>query len=363
MIGARVPSVNQVLMARHRESEKRGQDMSEVLAHVTRGELVESIHRGSIAVVRPDRSLVAFSGDPALPTYWRSAAKPIQALTVVTTGAADHFRFTDAELAVMCASHAGESFHREAVQSILDKIGLAEADLQCGTHAPVDDSVARGLAAAGLEPTPIYSNCSGKHAAMLAVSVHMGFQPQGYYLSDHPVQKLMIATVSDFCDTPVRDMELGIDGCGVPVFGLGLRAMALAYARLADPSEIKAEYTEAVERIVKAMQAYPEMISGAGRFTTQLIQAGAGEIVAKSGAEGVFSVGLRSSGLGVTVKVEDGSSRALPCIVLEVLRQLGYDLAGNPLLARFERGEVRNNRGELVGRIIPAFTLDWAASA
>lgn len=335
--------------------------MSEVLAHVTRGELIESMHRGSIAVVHPDRSLVASSGDPALLTYWRSAAKPIQALTVITTGAADHFRFTDRELAVMCASHAAERFHRETVQSILDKIGLSERDLQCGTHMPLDEGAARELIVSGGQPTPLYSNCSGKHAAMLAVAVHMGFQPQGYYLADHPVQKLMIATVSDFCDVPVRDLQLGVDGCGVPVFGLPLRAMALAYARLADPSEIKAEYAEAVERIVRAMQAYPEMVSGTGRFTTELMRAGAGEVIAKSGAEGVFSFGLRSSGLGITVKVEDGGSRAIPRLVLEILRQLGYDLSGHPLLLPFERGEVRNNRGELVGRILPVFTLDWAS--
>ncbi|MBE3575085.1 MAG: asparaginase [Firmicutes bacterium] len=334
---------------------------AEVLAQVTRGELAESFHRGHVAVVRADGAVVAWVGDERFRTYWRSAAKPIQALAVLTTGAADRFHFTDPELAVMAASHAGEDEHVQAVQSILHKAGLTEAALQCGTHPPVTAEMARRLILAGREPEPVQCNCSGKHAGMLAVAAHLGFPVEGYLRPSHPVQQIMLSLVADFCSLPAKEIILGVDGCGVPVFGLPLAAMALAYARLAHPDQAKAEYGPAVRRLTGAMLRHPEMVSGRGRFTTELMVAAQGRVIAKCGAEGVFCLALPEQGLGVAIKVEDGQSRPVPVVALEVLRQLGLDLTGEPGLKAYWQAPVRNNRGEAVGRILPAFTLHWQA--
>ncbi len=319
---------------------------------------MESRHIGDIAVVDQAGRVVASVGDPWMVTYWRSSAKPVQALPVITSGAADRFKFTDEELAVMAASHDGEDRHVWAVRSILGKIGLTEKALKCGAHMLYNKAAAARLERAGELPTDIHNNCSGKHAAMLSMAVHLGFDTDRYYEPDHPVQKMILDVVSRWAEVPAEKIILGTDGCGVPVFGLPLAAMALAYARLVSPVGMPREEARAAERITRAMQAHPAMVGGTGRFCTDLMRELRPEVLGKVGAEGVYCMGVRSRGLGVALKIEDGRERGANLAALEVLRQLQVaDPAAIPGLAKHWRPPVENHRGEKVGEIIPVFQL------
>ncbi|HHY32502.1 MAG TPA: asparaginase [Firmicutes bacterium] len=335
--------------------------MSEPAVKVTRGPIVESVHRVDVAVADNAGRVLFWLGDPDKLTYWRSCAKPIQAVPVVETGAAGRFGFDDQEIAVMCASHSGEDVHIRTVASILRKIGLTDDALSCGVHPPLDAASADRLVACGVGPWQLHCNCSGKHAAMLAIAVHMGYPPAGYFRQDHPVQRLMLHEVSVFAGLPEDDIVIGVDGCGVPVFGLPLSAMARAFATLASPDRLAATDTaraDAARRICNAMRAYPHMVAGTGRFTTALMQVAGDRLVAKSGAEGVYCVGILGQGLGVAVKVEDGNARASAPVVVEALAQMGVLHAHHlEALAGHHHPHVFNHRGEIVGNVIPDFKL------
>lgn len=343
--------------------------MAEPMVEVTRGPLVECRHRGDIAVLA-GRELRWALGDPETVTYFRSAAKPIQALAVVADGAAERFGFTDAEIAVMCASHYGEPFHRDAVRAILRKIGRTECNLLCGITPSLDPGVALRTAAAGVPLDETVSDCSGKHAGILAACVHAGWDTGSYNAPDHPVQVRIRELVAAVCGVPADSIVLGVDGCSVPVFGLPLSAMARGYARLADPRDLPAPLAGAARRIVRAMTAHAEMIAGTGGFCTELIRAGEGNWIGKLGAEGVYCIGVREPNLGLALKVADGGVRAIPPAALRALTEAGGALAaaGDAAavsLPRLAAGplrewavrEVRNDVGMRVGRIQPCFHL------
>ncbi|MCR4426837.1 MAG: asparaginase [Firmicutes bacterium] len=333
--------------------------MSCPLVSVIRGDLVESVHRGDVAVVDAAGALLYSVGDPDYVTYWRSSAKPIQVLPIIASGAADRFGLTPRELAVMAASHGGEDFHIEAVASVLSKIGLSERDLKCGRHAPVNRAQAIRLIRERREATEIYNNCSGKHAGMLALAVHSGYSIEDYFKVDHPVQREMVRTVSEVCEMPEGQIALGIDGCGVTVFGMPIVAMARAYARLADPAFLPASLQSPAARVTQAMMSYPEMVAGTGEFTTRLIQTARGALFAKNGAEGVYCIGVPGRGMGIAVKIEDGNARAYRPVVMEILRQLGigpwdaFEASG--LLPACS---ISNARRETVGRMEACFELE-----
>lgn len=332
--------------------------MSTVIAHVTRGSLVECLHRGDIAVCDPDGRLIAHAGDPDKVTYMRSSAKPIQALSVVLSGAADRFGLDQRELAITCASHEAEDFHVATVRSILAKLGLNEDALQCGIHPPINRQVGRDLIGAGRKPTQVHNNCSGKHSGMLAVALAMGAPIEGYLHPDHPVQRMNRALVAEFAGMVPDRLIVGVDGCGVPVFGLPIRGMARAFARLSSPDSLPTDLAAAASRVVAAIQANPTIIQGTGRFTSRLIEVGAGRLVAKDGAEGVFCVGSRPRRLGLAAKCEDGSTRPLPPTVLRALAEMGaINQADLAELAQFGRPPVKNNRGEAVGEVVAVADL------
>lgn len=331
--------------------------MSEILAEVLRGELVESLHRGDVAVVDAQGRVVACVGDPEKVTFMRSSAKPIQALPVVETGAAGAFGLTGKELAVICASHAAEQEHIETVQGILRKIGLDETYLACGVHPPLDETSARLLLLEGKDPGPVHNNCSGKHSGMLAMAAYLKLPLQDYYRPDHPLQQLILRTMAEMTGLRPENIHVGIDGCGVPVFGMPLRNMAFAYARMISPG-LEPGRARAAQEIVSAMTRYPIMVAGLGRFNSELMTRTNGRVWGKTGAEGLFCLGLPEKGLGVAVKVEDGSSRGIPPTVVEVLHQLGAlnrEEEGN--LASFHQPANTNRRGQVVGVIRPAFQL------
>lgn len=332
--------------------------MSATLVHITRGDMVECLHTGDVAVVNETGKLLYSVGDPERVSYLRSSAKPAQALPIVESGAIDHFRLSERELAVMCASHNAETIHTETVLGILRKIGLSEAALQCGVHAPYDAQANEQLVLAGRKPTAVHCNCSGKHSGMLTLAQMMGWPVEGYYMPDHPVQRAAKEAVASMADYPEDKIIVGTDGCGVPVFGMPVRNMAVSFAQFAKPDRLPEKRQAAARRIVKAMTAEPQMIAGRNRFNTDLVSACRGKIIAKSGAEGVFCLGVVGEGIGIAMKVDDGNSRPHPVVVTTILKQLGYlDADAERELARYVRPEVRNHRDEVVGRIVPVFEL------
>ena len=342
-------------------------DKPAYLVEVWRGPIIEARHSGHLIALDGSGIDICSLGSPQSVTYLRSSGKPFQALPLITSGAADRFGFTEGEVAIACGSHNGEPIHVQTVRSMLQKTGLDESALKCGVHEPYSVDVARELIRKGEQPTPIQNNCSGKHAAMLALAKHVNAPTETYDELENPVQQMILQAVSEFSGVPVKDIAIGIDGCGVPVFGISVRAMALMYARLVSPPmTLTAEARDACKRIVAAMVAYPEMIGGTrDRLDTELIRAAAGKLISKIGAEGVYTVGVLPSaawphGIGFALKVEDGDDkRARPPAVIEALRQLGVlsqeDLE---ILSKYSPEIITNRRGERVGETRAAFKLD-----
>ncbi len=316
---------------------------------VRRGDLVESVHRGRY-VVRDARGETLDSlGEPAGYVHLRSSAKPFQALPLVFSGAADAFGLTSEELAVACASHSAEPRHLAAVRSILRKAGLSEDDLQNGIHPPMHAPTAARLARNGEQPRHIHGNCSGKHAGMLAVCVHAGWDPAGYRDVDGPLQKLVRRTVSKLCGIEPEEVQLAGDGCGVPVFALPLENLALGFARLAagGAEDFPEDLLEAAVRVRDAMREYPGMVAGTGRFDTRLIEAT--NLIAKSGAEGVFAAASPvEPGWGFALKISDGAARAVAPAALAALTERGVRVSEEMKIQT-----VTDLHGEKVGKITP----------
>jgi L-asparaginase II len=336
------------------------------LVEVSRGPIVESRHRGHVAAVDGEGRLVASLGEPDTVTYLRSSAKPFQAVPVVTSGAADRFRLTEAELAIACGSHSGEDLHAATVAGMLKKAGLDESFLKCGEHEPYDRATAERLRASGESPGVLRNNCSGKHAGMLLLSRQLGAPPELYDDPAGPVQQAILRAVSQFSGEPEDDIALGTDGCGVPVFGVSVQTMAQMYARLvAPPAEFEEGARVAARRLVAAMAAHPEFVGGTReRFDTEVMRAGRGLVVSKIGAEGVYTAGVLPcerwpAGLGLAFKIEDGEDRrARSTIAIEALRQLDvWDADAIQRLLPYASFPVLNHRGEKVGQIQPSFEL------
>jgi L-asparaginase II len=337
------------------------------LVEVWRGPIVESVHRGHLAAVDDSGETIAELGSTERVTYFRSSSKAFQAIPVVASGAADHFGFTEKEIAIACGSHSGEPMHVETVVAMLNKVGLDPSALKCGAHQPFSVEVTRELIRNQQQPSVLQNNCSGKHAAMLALAKHIGAPTAGYDEWANPVQQEIARVVAKFSDIPVDELKVGIDGCGVPVFGLPVRSMALAYARLVFPGDrFDAATRDACRRIVNAMIEFPEMIGGSkDRLDTELIKAGKGRLISKIGAEGVYTVGVLPGpewprGLGLAIKIEDGDDRrARPPAVIEALKQLNV-LSNQELtaLSAYAPTPITNHRGERVGEARAAFTLN-----
>jgi L-asparaginase II len=342
-------------------------DSPPALAEVTRGSLVESRHRGFIAVVDGTGAVLKSLGDINTPTWFRSAAKPFQTIPIITSGAAAHYGFTPRELAVIIGSHSGESAHLETVLSILNKIELDESALKCGAHMPFDDASAKRLRAEDREPCALHNNCSGKHAGMLAFAKHIGEPLESYLDPDHPIQRLIRSTLARFAGASVDEIKIAVDGCSAPVFGLSVEAMARSYARLvcAKRAEIEPDLASAAGNVVSAMIEYPEMVGGTrGRLDTDLMLAAKGEIISKVGAEGTQLLGVKPNerypkGLGIAIKIEDGDvRRARDPVVIETLRRLGLlDDAQLARLARYARSTIFNHRKIEVGEVRTCFKL------
>ena len=299
------------------------------LLHVHRAGAVESIHRGSYVVLQGDRVLEQV-GDVESSVFYRSTAKPFQAMVAVTSGAAARFDFQPRDLAIAAGSHNAAPKQLEAVQALLKKADLDESLLRCGGHWSIDPARARRQVSEtrwDLEPLPtIWSNCSGKHAAMLAAARAMGAPLEGYLAPDHPVQQAILEIVAAFTDTPVDEVAVGVDGCGAPIFGVPLLAMARSLLRLGDPTALPLGHApalaDAARLVGEAMGAWPEMIAGGKRFDTDLMTSSKALILSKGGAEGVHGIAVPALQLGLAVKVDDGNDRGYRLLVIELLRRL-----------------------------------------
>jgi len=294
-----------------------------VVIEVTRGPLVESRHEGIAAVVKPDGSVVASWGDIDSLILPRSANKPIQAMAFVESGAVERFGLGDEHVALACASHSGEKRHVETVRAWLAKVGLSEADLECGTHAPRLQGIIEELAREGRAPTPAFNNCSGKHSGFLTTAVHYGEPTRDYIKYNHPVQRRLREVMTDLCGTDANSFPYGTDGCGIPTLATPLKSLARAMASMAEPSRLSNKHAEAAGRIRAAISAEPFMMAGTGRFCTRINAALPGVAQIKTGAEGVFCGMLPTLGLGVAIKMWDGAARAAEVAMASLLGHLG----------------------------------------
>jgi len=319
---------------------------------VTRGGIVESEHAIRYAVADPSGAIVDSAGDVDAPTFLRSSAKPLICATVVESGAADRFGFDERQIAVAAGSHSGEPYHVEAVLSMLASIGLPESALQCGVHAPVHEPSAAALARAGEAPRAVHNNCSGKHAAILALARHLGATTDDYLSPSNPAQRAILAACAEMFDVAEATMVVGVDGCGIPVVAVPLRTSAVFFARFADTATLPSRWRAPLERVRHAMVAHPEYVAGTGRFDTDLMKAGAGDIACKGGAEGFHATAAIARRLGACVKVTDGNYRAVSPFVIERLLALGaLDDARAGALERHRRPSVKNHAGTIAGEI------------
>jgi L-asparaginase II len=281
-----------------------------VLAEVVRSGFVESRHRGAIAVIAADGSVLMATGATDVPMFPRSSNKPFQAVAMLRCG----LKLDGELLALAAASHSGEDFHVAGVRAILASAGLSEEDLLCPPDYPLDEQEQRAMIAAGAPPDRIHMNCSGKHAAMLATCVAAGWPTATYTDPDHPLQQHIRDTIARLADEPVA--AVGVDGCGAPLMAISLTGLARAFRAV-----VRAEPGTAERAVADAMRAHPEWTSGTTRPERALMAAVPG-LLLKSGAEGVEGFAL-ADGRAAAVKIEDGAARGRVPVTVGVLRELG----------------------------------------
>ncbi len=289
-----------------------------VLVEVIRGALVESRHRGAVAVADTEGSLVLALGDVAAPVFPRSAVKALQALVLMESNAANLFSFNNEELALACSSHSGEPGHVAAVARILAKAGLDTSALACGTHWPASETATIELARVG-QPSALHNNCSGKHAGFLCAACAMGADPAGYWKSDHPVQRQVRAVLEDLTGITLSDDRRGIDGCSVPTWAIPLQSLAHAFAKFATGHKLSPVRARAAVQLRHACAQKPWYVAGTGRFDTEIMELFGARIFVKTGAEGVYCGALPEQGLGIAIKCDDGASRAAQAIMAALI--------------------------------------------
>lgn len=321
-----------------------------MIIEVHRGGLLESRHRGIAAVIDSHGKILHAWGDIDRHIYPRSAIKPILALPLIESGAAEAFELGDPEIALACASHSGEPTHVRAVSAWLARIGLGAADLGCGSHWSHDQETAHDWVRSGQPVTAINNNCSGKHTGFLATAKHLGEPTAGYIKPEHPVQIRLAAILAEMGDTDLSQTARGIDGCGIPVLGMPLSAMALAMARMAEPSGLGPVREAAAKRIVSSMTAHPYNVAGRNRFDTLAMQAGNGRFAVKAGAEAVHAAIIPELGVGVVLKIDDGTKRASEVAMANILAFLGVLDPSQPSpMSNFFEAPIVNTLNDIVG--------------
>ena len=323
-----------------------------VLVEVLRGDVVESRHRGAVAVVDADGGMVRRIGDIERPVFPRSAVKAIQALPLVESGAADAYGFKDRELALACASHSGEPGHATLALDMLARAGVSGEALECGAHWPGREQAAYQLAREGGAPSALHNNCSGKHAGMLSVAQALGIDTKGYVERDHEVQKRVRRVVETVLGQGLSEDQCGRDGCSIPTWAVPIRSLAHGFARMTTGNGLPEDMANAASRLFDAATRYPFLIAGTNGFDTGAMEAFGGRLMIKIGAEGVFCGALRDKGWGFALKCDDGNMNAATTMIAHILMRLGQLSADeNRFLMRFSQFVVRNWRGFEVATI------------
>jgi L-asparaginase II len=330
-----------------------------VLVEVTRGGIVESEHRGAVAVVDADGKAVLDIGDTLRPIFPRSAIKGLQAIPLIESGAAERFGLTDAEIALACASHNGETVHTALAASMLAKAGRDLTSLECGAHWPMRAGTQQELARQHGTPTALHNNCSGKHAGFICTACAMHEDPSGYVQHDHPVMRAATAAVEAMTDTRLAaNAACGTDGCSIPAYALPLRALALGFARFGTGHGLGPARQRAVQRIREAVAAEPFSVAGTDRFDTRLMQAFRSRTFVKVGAEGVYCASFPELGFGVALKCDDGTTRAAEVMMAALVRKfLPLNEAEAKALAPLLHQPLTNWNGIHVGEVRPARNL------
>ncbi|MFZ3310621.1 MAG: asparaginase [Xanthobacteraceae bacterium] len=326
-----------------------------ILVEVIRGPLVESRHRGAVAVVDADGRTVFAIGDVAAPVFPRSAIKALQALPLVESGVAEHYGFDDEALALACASHSGEPAHVAGVERMLARAGLSSSALRCGVHWPMAQDATAAVARAG-GPSALHNNCSGKHAGFLcvacAIQAETGAGMEDYFRPDHPVQRRVRAVLEDFTGAALGQDLCAIDGCSVPTWAGPLDRLAQGFAKFGTGHGLAPERARAAARLRQACAGQPWFVAGTGRFCTEIMQHFGRRVFVKTGAEGVYCGALPDQGLGIAIKCDDGAGRAGQAIMAKIIaRFLPLDAADRAALDPFIRPGLRNWNGFEVGAI------------
>jgi L-asparaginase II len=300
-----------------------------VLVHALRGGIVESAHRGAVAVVDADGHVHTRLGDIERPIFPRSAVKVLQALPLVASGAAERFGLNDAELALACASHGGEPRHAATAASMLAKAGVDADALECGTHWPYHDGSIKALAVAGSAPSALHNNCSGKHSGFVCLGCLMAEGNdrraflKGYVQPEHPVMREITHSLQSTTGYDLAHTAMGTDGCSIPTFAVPLRHLAHAFAKVATGVGLSESQARAAQRLRAAVAAEPWFVAGSGRFDTRLMERLRERVFCKVGAEGVHCAALPELGLGVAVKMDDGNtSRACEVVMAALVEKL-----------------------------------------
>ena len=318
-----------------------------ILCRVTRGDLTESIHVIFATVVDDSGNIVFSTGDPNYVTCIRSSLKPFQAAAAIRSGAIDAAGFDESEIALMCASHLGENIHVKTAQKMLSKIGYTSDDYDCGIHPPADMVSRHELIRSGIQPNPFHNNCSGKHAGMLAIAKHLAKSPKNYTNADNIVQKTIFDALQDY--SGVKDIPTETDGCSAPTAFFTLETIAKLYQKLSTE-----DYPELV-RVFNAMSAFPYNVAGKGHFDTKFINALDGNATTKGGGESIRGIALKNrdgKNLGISLKVLDGSPRAMPVGTITLLEHL--DLLTKRELSKlkeFRKRERKNCRNNNIGQV------------
>jgi L-asparaginase II len=329
-----------------------------VLINLTRGNLIESFHRGALCIAQGGGERILELGDVTSPVYPRSAIKVLQALPLVESGAADAYGLSGKELALACASHNGEVQHTEVAGAMLAKLGLSKSDLACGDHWPMFEEAARELAISGECPSALHNNCSGKHAGMLALARHLKASVQGYEQVDHLVQRKVRQAIEDMTGEAASPELCGIDGCSLPTWKMPLQGLAGAFARLATLSGLSPERAAACKRLIHSCTSEPQMVEGTGRFGTGVMRELGALVFAKGGAEGVYCAAFPEQGIGMALKMDDGARRGAEAVAAHVIATVlaGRIRDANALLNM----QLSNWRGLKVGEMHPSDELETA---
>lgn len=335
----------------------------ELVARTLRGGLTECWHFGALAVFDPAGREIARLGDPDVPVFMRSSAKPFQTIAMLSLGL-ERLALELPDLALVCASHSGRETHTQRVEALLARCHLAAAALLCGAQPPYDAETVERLAAGGQSASALHNNCSGKHSGMLLTCIEAGLSVGDYVGVEHPLQRTMAETVARFCKLDPAALGVGIDGCSVPTHCVPLSAVARAYASLAQPDTLPdPDDRRHAEQVYAAMTTAPEMVAGPGRFTTRLMEVCGGWVLGKEGADGLYAVACRGPRpLGLALKIADGTEVCRDGVVIDILAQLGVlDEAQIQELSSFRRVERHNRRGRRVGEVVPEVTLESVA--